>query len=303
MPRISRPAQDDSDEESSSSSTTPRGKGSQTPRSQSQASSRPSPNPGGLTQDDVEKLVSDVVFYFLVADQKKQLIKRPELCKNCDLSRKSRADQDSIIDKAKLHLATVFGIRVEELENKKGHYILVNQLAQDGNSENDHIYWSDNEAGQMGLTFSLLGLVFMNGGKVSDEILFKFLKSLGVSEDIVRKERGREKCVEVDPEVAALFGGDVKKFVNEVLVAKQHYLARARVPHHDVDKEIYEYTWGDRAEKEVKRSNVLKMVCELYDNCSPKMFKEQLEKVIALEGEDAMDHEGDEDHLEQNYVK
>lgn len=301
MPRINRPAQDDSDEESSSSSTNPRGKGSQTPRSQ--ASSKPSANQGGLTQDDIEKLVSDVVFYFLVADQKKQLIKRPELCKNCDLSKKSRADQESIIDKAKLHLATIFGIRVEELENKRGHYILVNQLAQDENSENDHIYWSENEAGQMGLTFSLLGLIFMNGGKVSDEILFKFLKSLGVSEDIVRKERGREKAVEVDPEVTALFGGDVKKFVNEVLVAKQHYLARARVEHHDVDKEIYEYSWGDRAELEVKRSNVLKMVCELYDNCSPKMFKEQLEKVIALEGEDAMDQEAEEEHGEQNFVK
>lgn len=231
----------------------------------------------------------------MVADQKKQLIKRPELCKNCDLSRKSRADQDNIIEKAKVHLATIFGIRVEELEAKKGHYILVNQLALEENTETDHIYWSDNEAAQMGLTFSILGLIFMNGEKVSDEILFKFLKSLGVSEDNVRKERGREKSVEVDPEVTALFGGDIKKFVNEVLVAKQHYLARARVPHHDVDKEIYEYSWGDRAEKEVKRSNVLKMVCELYDNCSPKMFKEQLEKVIALEGEDAMDQEAEDD--------
>lgn len=290
MPRINRPAQDDSDEESSSSS---RGKGSQTPRSQ--ASNKASPSNGGLNQDDLEKLVSDVVFYFLVADQKKQLIKRPELCKNCDLSRKSRADQDNIIEKAKVHLATIFGIRVEELEAKKGHYILVNQLALEENTETDHIYWSDNEAAQMGLTFSILGLIFMNGEKVSDEILFKFLKSLGVSEDNVRKERGREKSVEVDPEVTALFGGDIKKFVNEVLVAKQHYLARARVPHHDVDKEIYEYSWGDRAEKEVKRSNVLKMVCELYDNCSPKMFKEQLEKVIALEGEDAMDQEAEDD--------
>jgi len=294
MPRITRPARDDSDEESSSSSrpTTPRGKGSQTPRSQ--ASGKSGAKNLALDQDDVEKLVSDVVFYFLVADQKKQLIKRPELCKNCDLSRKSRSDQDSIIEKAKLHLATIFGIRVEELEHKKGHYILVNQLAEEENGENDHIHWSDNDAGQMGLTFSILGLIFMNGGKVSDEVLFKFLKSLGVSEEIVRKERGREKTVEVDPEVSALFGGDVKKFVNEVLVGKQHYLARVRVPSHDVEQEVYEYTWGDRAEKEVKRSSVLKMVCELYDNCSPKMFKEQLEKVIALEGEDAMVQEVEE---------
>ena len=43
---------------------------------------------GELNQDDKDKMVSDAVFYFLVCDQKKSLIKRADICKNCDLARK-----------------------------------------------------------------------------------------------------------------------------------------------------------------------------------------------------------------------
>ena len=45
--------------------------------------------------------------------------------KQCDLSGKARADQDLVIEKAKLHLATVFGIKVVEREqqvNLDNHY-------------------------------------------------------------------------------------------------------------------------------------------------------------------------------------
>ena len=81
----------------------------------------------------------------------------------------------------------------------------------------------------------------------------------------------------VDQEVVDLFDGDVKKFVNETLVGKQHYLRRERVQvswgniwksnhnHYlrcviiiegpDPEVEIYEYSWGERAELEVSQSH------------------------------------------------
>ncbi len=46
----------------------------------------------------------------------------------------------------------------------------------------------------------------------------------------------------------------------------------------EADKEYYEYEWGDRAEAEVKKSDVLKMVCQVYD-VEPRMFKEQYDLV------------------------
>lgn len=250
---------------------------------------------GELNQDDKDKMVSDAVFYFLVCDQKKSLIKRADICKNCDLARKSKAVQDDVIAEAIKHLARTFGIKAHELESKKGQYILINQLVDNENAEElQHLTWTDKEAGQMGLTFTILGLIFMSNGKVTDEILFKFLKLMGVYEEEQGKRdtRGRQQDPAVDQEVVDLFDGDVKKFVNETLVGKQHYLRRERVQGPDPEVEIYEYSWGERAELEVRRSHVLKMVCELYE-CSPKMFKEQYEKVKEKEDVDLDEDENE----------
>ena len=82
----------------------------------------------------------------------------------------------------------------------------------------------------------------------------------------------------VPEDVKDLFDGDAKKFVNDILVGRQHYLQRVRVQGPDPEVEAYEYSWGERANLEVKKSDILKMVVELYD-CEPRMFKEQFDKV------------------------
>jgi len=239
-----------------------------------------------LNQDDKDKMISDAVFYFLVADQKKALVKRAELCKHCDLSKKTKAVQDEVITEAIRHLTKTFGIKAHELESRRGCYILVNQLVENDSDNSDdlqHLTWSDREAGQMGLTFTILGLIFMSNGKVTDETLFKFLKLLGVyEEESGKKDRGNKQADMVDPDVADLFDGDVKKFINETLVGKQHYLKREKVQGPDPEVEVFEYSWGERSELEVRRSSVLKMICELYE-CSPRMFKEQYDKVKEME--------------------
>jgi len=263
-----------------------RGKqGSQTPGHSSQH---------GYSKEDMDKMVSDATFYFLVADQKKSLIKRADLCKTCDLNKKPRDVQVDVINRAMQHLLKTFGIKVHESESKKGCYFLINQLQENQDDENlQHITWSEKENAQMGLTFTILGLIFMSNGKVSDDTLFKFLKLLGVYEEERSKKTGRggdQGGEPVDPEVAELFDGDTKKFVNDILVGRQHYLKRDRVIGPDPEVEAYEYSWGERAELEVKKSDVLKMVCELYE-CEPRMFKEQYDKVKEAEGEDALDTE------------
>jgi len=247
-----------------------------------------------LNKDDVEKMISDATFYFLVADQKKSLVKKPDLCKACDLSKKPRQVQEDIIEAAKAHLLSTFGIRAVESETRKGQFFLINQLAE--NREEDslqHISWSEKENGQMGLTFTLLGLIFMSNGKVSDDTLFKFMKQMGVYQEEAGKKGGRaghDQAEPIEPEISELFEGDTKKFVNEVLVSKQQYLRRERVQGPDPEVETYEYSWGERAELEVKKSDILRMVCELYE-CEPRMFKEQFDKVKEAEGEHIMDED------------
>ena len=199
--------------------------------------------------------------------------------------------QEEVITKAINILQRTFGIKVHEPESKKGSYYLLNELRENPDDEgSQHIAWSDKEHAQLALTFVLLGVVFMSGGKASEENVFKFLKHLGIYEEMDRNKRQRgggdtsTDSDRVESDVTELFDADVKKFVNDVLVSRQHYLKRDRVETGDPEVEQYEYSWGERARLEVKESDVLRMVCELYE-CEPRMFKEQYDKVVDNEGE------------------
>ena len=66
----------------------------------------------GLSQDDVEKMISDVVFFFLVEDQKKSLIQRPDVMSKCGINKKARQIQEYVLNKASHKLLDTFGIQV-----------------------------------------------------------------------------------------------------------------------------------------------------------------------------------------------
>jgi len=222
----------------------------------------------GLTEEDAEKMISDVVYFFLVEDQKKSLINRPDIMNKCGVNKKARAVQEYVMMKAKDKLMNIMGIRVKEVEGKKGgrSYILVNELAA-AEKAISYLSISEKETARMGIIFSILGLIFMENGSVSEEDLFSFLERMGMSSN---------------PELAEIFDGDVKKYINDVLVTKQHYLRKVKKECVDAEQ-VFEYMWGDRADAEVKKSDVLKMVSDVFD-CAPKMFNEQYEKVKNEEG-------------------
>ena len=219
--------------------------------------------------------------------------------KTCDLNRKDRRIQEQVLDAAKNHLLKTFGIKVVESETKKGNFFLINSLTENQQDEDtQHIVWSDKENAQMALTFVILGLVFMsNGQKITEDNLFKFLKQMDLyddDDDVDHKTNKRRKDANrnsvVDTEVIKMFDGDIKTFVNDVLVSKQHYLMRTKVETGDPEAQVFSYTWGERARLEIKESDVLKFVCDCYE-CEPRMFKEQFDKVLDNEGEDAFDTE------------
>jgi len=245
-----------------------------------------------LNKDDINRMVSDVVLYCLITDQKKALIKRTDIVKQCNLGKGlSKNEIDKVMDLVERHLSDTFGMRLQEKEDRRGVFMLVNAISESSGQGN--IQWKENESAQMGLTFSILGLIFMSGGRVLDETLMRFMKNLGI---FVEDNRGRKvESGVIDPETNQLFDGDARRFVNDVLVNKQHYLKRTRII--EVEGEQYEYAWGERAEAEVKKSSVLKFVCELY-GCRPRVFAEQFEIVKQEEGDDALESE-EEDELNQ----
>jgi hypothetical protein len=64
--------------------------------------SRPDFREHNLNDADLQKMTSDALFYVLVADQKKSLIKRPDLLKTCDLAKKPKAVQVELGTSGKL---------------------------------------------------------------------------------------------------------------------------------------------------------------------------------------------------------
>jgi len=245
--------------------------------------------PSNLNKDDISRMVSDVVLYCLVTDQKKALIKRSEIVKQCNLGKGlSKVEVDRVMDQVERHFMDTFGLRLQEKEDRRGVFMLVNTISEGAGQGN--IQWSDTETAQMGITFAILGLVFMSGGRVTDETLLRFVRNLGLVGEEGRGRKGEQGTVE--QEVSQLFDGDIKRFVNDTLVSKQQYLRRTRVV--EVEGEQYEYSWGERAEAEVKKSTVLKFVCELY-GCRPRMFAEQFDIVKQEEGEEALESDDEEE--------
>jgi len=242
-----------------------------------------------LNKDDINRMVSDVVLYCLVTDQRKGLIKRADIVKQCNLGKGlSKVEVDRVMDQVEKHFINTFGMRLQEKEDRRGVFMLVNTISETAGPGN--IQWGDSETAQMGVTFAILGLVFMSGGRVMDEILLRFVKNLGLVAEEGRGKKGDQWSLE--PEVSQLFDGDMKRFVNDTLVSKQQYLKRTRVV--EVEGEQYEYSWGERAEAEVKKSTVLKFVCELY-GCRPRVFAEQFDIVKQEEGDDALESEDEDD--------
>lgn len=230
----------------------------------------------GLSDDDVKKMISDATFAFLAADQKKTIIKRPDILKACDLDKKKdKRLHDYVIAQAAKHLLDTFGIELTELK-KSSQYILVNKLTE--HSGRDFLKWSDKENARTGLTFLILGLIMMSNDKVTEEVLFKFLKSLGLYED---GPGGKNTKASESDCISEFFDGDTKLFINNTLVTKQHYLDRTEFTNMNEEK-VYEYSWGQRAHIEVKPSDVFKMVCDVYE-CDGTMFREQMDKIKADE--------------------
>lgn len=72
----------------------------------------------GLSEEDVKKMVSDAVFFLLVADQKKSVIKRTDLMRTLELNKLARAVQEFVLSQASAKLLEVFGIKVSRFPFK-----------------------------------------------------------------------------------------------------------------------------------------------------------------------------------------
>lgn len=219
----------------------------------------------GMSADERERKVRDLVLYLLIADEKKIPIKRADISKNV-FKDSPKGAVTALLEEAKQKLKEVFGIDVVELEDKKQKtYILANNIEND--SEHPHQDWLPEDNAKMGLVMVILTLIFMNGNQIRDSLLYSSLRKLAVDIDAFHEQFG-----------------DVKKLITQEFV-RQGFINYTRLP--NTEPVQFEYTWGPRAQAETTKGMVLQFVCEVYGDVEPSDWKSQYNDVQrSLAGEE-----------------
>jgi len=224
----------------------------------------PSPEPGpsqarradsqklaqSMSKSDLQRLVNDVLHYILKVDSKKYSIKRQDIVKQV-LKEHSKA-YDLVMTDVTKKLNDIFGIKIIEVEGKKGQYIMSNTLKI--NEENSHVQLSMAEYEKQGLLTIILALIFMNGNVATEEVMNNFLMDLGV---LPQENDGDKKTLQ--------------DFVRML------YLEKNRIE--TSDPAAYEYRWGPRAHMEISKTDILQMVCKIYGDMKPEQWTQQYQEI------------------------
>ncbi|XP_053375568.1 non-structural maintenance of chromosomes element 3 homolog [Mercenaria mercenaria] len=216
-----------------------------------------------MDRGEQERIVNDTVKFLLVLDQKKMPIKKADINKHV-LKEHSKAFPVIIAEAAK-RLSKVFGIEVKELEEKqKGSYILLNKL--EISSDDNHLIWGEEDDSKRGLLMVVLSLIFMSGNVITDNQLWSGLKKFGI-----------------EPDVPHEVFNDVKKLIMQEWV-RQCYLEITRMP--NTDPPLSEIKWGQRAQQEITKRNVLSFVSKIYNIEELSQWTSQWQDVLSSEGQD-----------------
>ncbi|KAM3872145.1 non-structural maintenance of chromosomes element 3 homolog [Diretmus argenteus] len=202
-----------------------------------------------LTPAQVAQKTAEVVQYFVVKEQKKVPVRRADIVKY--VVKEYRNVYTEIMKRVAHTFDQVFGLKLVEYDTKNHIYMLINKL---DTVEAAPFGISSKDPKKMTLLFAILGIVFMKGGAVKENLIWKQLKKLGI-----------------DPGEKHEEFGNVKKLVTDEFV-RQRYLELVRIPHTDPFE--YEFRWGQRAELEVSKEKILEFMGQMFDQ-DPRVWTQQ----------------------------
>jgi len=227
-----------------------------------------------LSEQDNNKLVKDIIFHIISQEAKRPLFKKADIFRAIGLGGRDSKIKEPIFSNALKDLKDVFGYELRELETKdkrkKDCYILVNTIEESPIETQRHMKLSEKEEAQLGLLTVILSVIYMNNNLIKEDALFSFLESLDLG--------ARDNTVHPD-------FGNIRQLIDKEWCQKHHYLNMEKDENSDPDQPHFIYSWGDRATVEVKKSEILKFVAEIYEK-EPSEFTEQYESIRNEEGED-----------------
>ncbi|XP_019295493.2 melanoma-associated antigen D4 isoform X1 [Panthera pardus] len=194
-----------------------------------------------LLQERANKLVK----YLMIKDYKKIPIKRSDMMK--DVIREYDEHFPEIIERATYTLEKKFGIHLKEIDKEEHLYILV--CTRDSSAR---LLGKTKDTPRLSLLLVILGVIFMNGNRASEAVLWEALRKMGLR-----------------PGVRHPFLGDLRKLITEDFV-KQKYLEYKKVPNSSPPE--YEFLWGLRARHETSKMRVLRFIAQ-NQNRDPREWK------------------------------
>lgn len=218
-----------------------------------------------LPREVIDRKVSDFIQYMLIMETKKNPVKRADLYKH--VLKEHKPILPEVLRRGKVKLEEIFGFELVEVEHSTGKsktkfYFLLNTL----DSELTAGLVRVPDQTKYGLLFVVLALIFMNEGTMTDGQMWNLLSKLGIDHD------------EKDHPVF----GDVKKLIMQDFT-KQLYLDCVKIS--NTDPVEYEIKWGLRAQKEMDKEVILKLVAEIHGD-QPSIWKTQYREVLIAKGID-----------------
>uniref|UniRef100_A0A8C3YLL0 MAGE domain-containing protein n=1 Tax=Catagonus wagneri TaxID=51154 RepID=A0A8C3YLL0_9CETA len=204
-----------------------------------------------ILQERANKLVK----YLLVKDQTKIPIKRSDMLK--DVIQEDDEYFPEIIERASYALEKMFQVSLKEIDKQSSLYILISiQESSAG------ILGTTKDTPKLGLLMVILSVIFMNGNKASEAVIWEVLRKLGLY-----------------PGVRYSLFGEVRKLITDEFV-KQKYLEYERVPNSRPPE--YEFFWGLHSYHETSKMKVLKFACKVQKK-DPKDWAAQYREAVEME--------------------
>ena len=229
--------------------------GAQGPEEESAGASQVVPVMESTLNDPLASKAKMLVEFLLEKYTKKEFITQKALMKV--VSRKYRQHFPEILRTASERVELVFGLELREVDCSKKIYILINKLSLGGD---------EGEVPKSGLLMLLLGVIFINGNRATEEEVWEFLNILGIYP-------GRRHWI----------FGEPRRLITNDMVQKE-YLNYRQVPNSDPPR--YEFLWGPRACAETNKMKVLEVVAKILHSV-PSSFPDLYEEALRDQAERA----------------
>lgn len=175
-------------------------------------------------------MVTEVVQYLLITERKGIPVKKADITKLIELKGSAIKTFKAVMEKAGEFVESVFGFHLYEFEGKSGYYVLQNQIGViQGVSQQDP---SETNT----ILFLILSTICLSDGEIMEDEVWNMLNTLGYKQE------------------------EHKKLVTQDFV-RQLYLDLEPV---DQDPPQFLFKWGERAQVEFKKMEILEFASEIY---------------------------------------